>query len=369
MPASSELARARRGSGPRARGLPASNPGGEPQRPGDEVLPRPHDRPVRLLDACGDDTAARDMVIGHEIGHLKAGHLDHLLAHPAPGNGDAVPRRRLLPRLRTHLRPLGRGALRRPRRGRARPRHPRRRWHAREADQPPGVRRPAARPRYRLDDARQLAVGVSSALRARRAARSVPGCRPAGERARRAARRRNPRPAHPAASSRLCRRRRRLGDGGFEARRNGRHRWHGQPAAGGGRSQRYRRQCGTADHRPGGGWSTPPACRSRPTSRRSPRSCGASITPPTGDTPDSELEVATLWARYRGETALPADPFSGGGYNWVLTSAATGSCLLHRTRRRNRDRRRHRLRARARSGARVLCAPAQRMPPCFLPGW
>jgi Zn-dependent protease with chaperone function len=32
-----------------------------------------------LLDACGDDHAARDMVIGHEIGHLKAGHLDHLL--------------------------------------------------------------------------------------------------------------------------------------------------------------------------------------------------------------------------------------------------------------------------------------------------
>lgn len=32
-----------------------------------------------LLDACGDDSAARDMVIGHEIGHLKAGHLDHLL--------------------------------------------------------------------------------------------------------------------------------------------------------------------------------------------------------------------------------------------------------------------------------------------------
>ena len=32
-----------------------------------------------LLDACGDDLVARDMVIGHEIGHLKAGHLDHVL--------------------------------------------------------------------------------------------------------------------------------------------------------------------------------------------------------------------------------------------------------------------------------------------------
>lgn len=29
-----------------------------------------------LIDACGDDHAARDMVIGHELGHLKARHLD-----------------------------------------------------------------------------------------------------------------------------------------------------------------------------------------------------------------------------------------------------------------------------------------------------
>jgi Zn-dependent protease with chaperone function len=29
-----------------------------------------------LLEACGDDEAARDMVIGHELGHHKAGHLD-----------------------------------------------------------------------------------------------------------------------------------------------------------------------------------------------------------------------------------------------------------------------------------------------------
>jgi Zn-dependent protease with chaperone function len=28
-----------------------------------------------LLDACGDNTTARDMVIGHELGHIKAGHL------------------------------------------------------------------------------------------------------------------------------------------------------------------------------------------------------------------------------------------------------------------------------------------------------
>lgn len=28
-----------------------------------------------LLEACGDNTAARDMVIGHELGHIKAGHL------------------------------------------------------------------------------------------------------------------------------------------------------------------------------------------------------------------------------------------------------------------------------------------------------
>lgn len=28
-----------------------------------------------LLEACGDNTAARDMIIGHELGHIKAGHL------------------------------------------------------------------------------------------------------------------------------------------------------------------------------------------------------------------------------------------------------------------------------------------------------
>jgi Zn-dependent protease with chaperone function len=28
-----------------------------------------------LLDACGEDQAARDMVVGHEIGHIRAGHL------------------------------------------------------------------------------------------------------------------------------------------------------------------------------------------------------------------------------------------------------------------------------------------------------
>ncbi len=28
-----------------------------------------------LLEACGDDTAARDMIVAHELGHIKAGHL------------------------------------------------------------------------------------------------------------------------------------------------------------------------------------------------------------------------------------------------------------------------------------------------------
>ena len=28
-----------------------------------------------LLEACGDDEAARDMIIAHELGHLKAGHV------------------------------------------------------------------------------------------------------------------------------------------------------------------------------------------------------------------------------------------------------------------------------------------------------
>ena len=36
-----------------------------------------------LLEACGDDHAARDLVIGHELGHLRSGHLDwHLLIAP-----------------------------------------------------------------------------------------------------------------------------------------------------------------------------------------------------------------------------------------------------------------------------------------------
>ena len=41
-----------------------------------------------LLDACGEDRVARDMVIGHEIGHLRSGHLDHVLL---TGPGRLVP--------------------------------------------------------------------------------------------------------------------------------------------------------------------------------------------------------------------------------------------------------------------------------------
>ena len=37
-----------------------------------------------LLAACGDDEAARDMIIGHEIGHLRSGHLEWFLL-TAPG--------------------------------------------------------------------------------------------------------------------------------------------------------------------------------------------------------------------------------------------------------------------------------------------
>lgn len=45
-----------------------------------------------LLEACGDDTAARDMIIAHELGHLRAGHLRWqwlllpALALPFPGS-------------------------------------------------------------------------------------------------------------------------------------------------------------------------------------------------------------------------------------------------------------------------------------------
>ncbi|QOG05335.1 M48 family metallopeptidase [Aureimonas sp. OT7] len=37
-----------------------------------------------LLDACGSDTVARDMIIGHEIGHLRSGHLNWFIL-TAPG--------------------------------------------------------------------------------------------------------------------------------------------------------------------------------------------------------------------------------------------------------------------------------------------
>jgi Zn-dependent protease with chaperone function len=39
---------------------------------------------AELLDACGDDEGARDMVIGHELAHLRLGHLDWFMLS-APG--------------------------------------------------------------------------------------------------------------------------------------------------------------------------------------------------------------------------------------------------------------------------------------------
>ncbi len=51
-----------------------------------------------LLEACGDNEAARDMIIAHELGHLKAGHLRlHWLILPAsliPFLGTALSRAR-----------------------------------------------------------------------------------------------------------------------------------------------------------------------------------------------------------------------------------------------------------------------------------
>lgn len=51
-----------------------------------------------LLDECGDDTAARDMIVGHELGHIRAGHLRwRLLTLPAslvPFLGSALSRAR-----------------------------------------------------------------------------------------------------------------------------------------------------------------------------------------------------------------------------------------------------------------------------------
>lgn len=51
-----------------------------------------------LLEACGQNTAARDMIIGHELGHIRAGHLrGHWLLLPAgfvPFLGSALSRAR-----------------------------------------------------------------------------------------------------------------------------------------------------------------------------------------------------------------------------------------------------------------------------------
>ena len=51
-----------------------------------------------LLDACGENTGARDMIIAHELGHIRAGHLRYhwllLPAHMVPFLGQALSRAR-----------------------------------------------------------------------------------------------------------------------------------------------------------------------------------------------------------------------------------------------------------------------------------
>ena len=74
----------------------------------------------------------------------------------------------------------------------------------------------------------------------------------------------------------------------------------------------------------------------------------------TGRRPEYDSEIATLWARYRGDLALPLDPFSGRGLQLGDDRRVLGPSLLGRPRRRNGDRRRHRLSTRARRGAGVL---------------
>src|SRR5262249_45453141 len=53
---------------------------------------------AELLDACGDDQAARDMIIAHELGHIHAGHLRwrwlHALSMLVPFLGHALSRAR-----------------------------------------------------------------------------------------------------------------------------------------------------------------------------------------------------------------------------------------------------------------------------------
>ncbi len=267
-----------------------------------------------LLDACGDDTAARDMVLGHEIGHLKAGHLDHLLL-TAPG--------RLMPFLgAAYSRACERTCDR---------------WGAALCGDPGGAVRGLA----------ILAAGGTHAKRINLQAYVAQrrdldtGWMTLGSWL----------SAYPPLSERVELLDPALG-AGLPTNARGAQRAAGilallivLPALGfaaagavwvmtvsklarmgdfGGLQQAAATGAATAEPQ----ITDPAAVNAARLQVAADLEAIAAVLrehhAATGKLPELESEVGTLWARYRGETAFPADPFSGQSYNWVLTGEAAG---------------------------------------------
>lgn len=264
-----------------------------------------------LLDACGDDSAARDMVIGHEIGHLKAGHLDHLLL-TGPG--------RLMPFLgAAYSRACERTSDR---------------WGAALCGDPAGAVRGLA----------VLAAGGSHAKRMNLQAfvaqrRDLDtGWMTLGSWL----------SAYPPLSERVELLAPALATG-LPANSRGPQRAAGLlavlvvvptlafAAAGFVWVMAMSKLAGMRDVAQLGRVSDPVAAPliSDPSAVNAARLQVAADLEAlaavlrehhakTGKLPEFESEVGTLWASYRGDVAYPTDPFTGAGYNWVLTDGPSG---------------------------------------------
>ena len=264
-----------------------------------------------LLDACGDDSAARDMVIGHEIGHLKAGHLDNLLL-TGPG--------RLMPFLgAAYSRACERTSDR---------------WGAALCGDPAGAVRGLA----------VLAAGGSHAKRMNLQAfvaqrRDLDtGWMTLGSWL----------SAYPPLSERVELLAPALATG-LPANSRGPQRAAGLlavlvvvptlafAAAGFVWVMAMSKLAGMRDVAQLGRVSDPVAAPliSDPSAVNAARLQVAADLEAlaavlrehhakTGKLPEFESEVGTLWASYRGDVAYPTDPFTGAGYNWVLTDGPSG---------------------------------------------
>ena len=265
-----------------------------------------------LLDACGSDTAARDMVIGHEIGHLKAGHLDHLLL-TGPG--------RLMPFLgAAYSRACERTCDR---------------WGAALCGDPAGATRGLAI--LAAGGSHAKGMNLETFVAQRRDLDN--GWMTLGSWL----------SAYPPLSERVELLAPALG-AGLPANTQGPQRAAGilallivlpalgfaavgavwvmalsKFAGGGGDLARLESALGQA--------ATPQV--TEPAAVNAARLQVATDLEAlaavlrehhaaTGRIPELESEVGTLWARYRGDLALPLDPFSGEEYNWVLTGELSG---------------------------------------------